>query len=70
MNKLLEFIENLETPEYRPLLLENLQQQHQAFEVPDKDTKVTRHNNHLLLVTTRYITKNTISLQLLPEPNT
>ena len=45
MNKLIEFIENLETPEYRPSLLKNLQQKHLYFEVPDIDTKVTRQNN-------------------------
>ena len=50
MNKLIEFNENFETPLYRPSLLENLQQKHQYFEVPDIDSKITRQNNpHYLL---------------------
>ena len=45
MNKLIEFNENLDTPLYRPSLLENLQQKHQYYEVPDFDSKITRKNN-------------------------
>ena len=45
MNKLIEFNENLDTPLYRPSLLENIQQKHQYFEVPDIDSKITRQNN-------------------------
>ena len=58
MNKVIKFIEYLETPEYRPSLIGNFQQKHQYFEVPDIDTKVTRHNNphywlqqHILQIT-------------------
>ena len=45
MNKFNEFNENLETLLFRPSLLENLQQKHQYFEVPDIDSKITRQNN-------------------------
>ena len=41
MNELIELNENLNTLLYRPSLLENLQQQHQYFEVPYIDSKVT-----------------------------
>ena len=34
----------IDTPLYRPPLLENLQQKHQYFEVPDIDSKITRQN--------------------------
>ena len=44
MNKLIEFNENLDTPLYRPSLLENLQQKHHSFEVLDIDSKITRQN--------------------------
>ena len=47
MNKSIEFNENLDTPFYCPSLLENLQQKHQYFEVPDIDSKITRQNNPL-----------------------
>ena len=45
MNKLFQFNENLDTPLYRPSLIENLQQKHQYFDVPDIDSKTTRQNN-------------------------
>ena len=69
MNKIIEFNENLDTPLYRPSLLENFQQKHQYLEVPDIDSIVTRQNNPLL-VTTRYIRNYTISVQLLPKSYT
>ena len=45
MNKLNEFNENLDTPVYRPSILEDLQQKHQYFEVPDFDSQMIRQNN-------------------------
>ena len=45
MNKLIEFNENFDTPLYRPSLLQNFQQKHHYFEVPDIDSKITRQNN-------------------------
>ena len=45
MNKLIVFIENLDTPLYRPSLLENLQQKHQYFDVPDIYAKISRQDN-------------------------
>ena len=45
MTKLIGFTKNLETPLYLPPLLENLQQTHQYFEVPDIDFKITRQSN-------------------------
>ena len=47
MNKLIEINENLDSLLYRPSLLENLQQKHQYFEVPDIDSTITRQNNPL-----------------------
>ena len=44
MNKLIEFNENLDTPIYRPSILENLQQKHQYFEVPGNDSQINRQN--------------------------
>ena len=44
MNNLIEFNENLDTPLCRPSLLENIQQKHQYFEVPDIHSKITRQN--------------------------
>ena len=38
MNKLIVSNENLDTPIYRPSILEDLQQTHQYFEVPDIDS--------------------------------
>ena len=45
MNELIEFIENLDTPIHRPPILEDLQQKHQYFEVPDIDSQIKRQNN-------------------------
>ena len=45
MSKLIDFNENLDTPIYRPSILEDLQQQHQNFEVPDSDSQINRQNN-------------------------
>ena len=45
MNNLIEFNENLDTPIYRPSILEDLQQKHQYFEVPDIDSQINRQNN-------------------------
>ena len=45
MSKLIDFNENLDTPIYRPSILEDLQQQHQNFEVPDIDSQINRQNN-------------------------
>ena len=40
MNKLIEFNESLDTPIYRPSILEDLQQEHLHFEVPDIDSQI------------------------------
>ena len=40
MNKLIEFIENLDTPIYRPSKFEDIQQKHLYFEVPDIDSQI------------------------------
>ena len=45
MNKLIEFNENLGTPIYRPSILEDLQQKHLHFEVPDIDSQINGQNN-------------------------
>ena len=45
INKLIEHNENLDTPLYRPSLLESVQEKADYFDVPDLDTKVIRHNN-------------------------
>ena len=45
MNKFIEFNEKLDTPSYRPSLLENFQRKHQYFGVLDIDSKITRQNN-------------------------
>ena len=36
---------NLDTPQYRPSLLESLREKAEYFDVPDIDTKTIRHNN-------------------------
>ena len=66
MKKLIEINENLDTPLHHPSLLENLQQKHQYFEVPDIDYAITRQKSSLQ-VTTRYITIYTFSVKLLPK---
>ena len=45
INKLIEHNENLDTPLYRPSLLDSLKEKADYFDVPDLDTKVIRHNN-------------------------
>ena len=45
INQLIEHNENLDTPIYRPSLLEELKEKVDLFEVPDLDTKIIRHNN-------------------------
>ena len=47
INKLIEHNENLDTPLYRPSLLDSLKEKADYFDVPDLDTKVIRHNNPL-----------------------
>ena len=46
MDKLIEHIENLDTPLYLPSHLERLKEKQDYFEVPDLKTKVQRHDNH------------------------
>ena len=43
--KLIEFIENQDTPPYCPSHLQELKHRSEYFEVPDLDTKVQRHDN-------------------------
>ena len=45
MNNLIEFIENLDTPIYRSSILEDLQQKHLYFEVPNIDSQINRQDN-------------------------
>ena len=45
MQKRIEFIENQNTPLYRPTHLQELKHRSEYFEVPDLDTKVQRHDN-------------------------
>ena len=45
INKMIEHNENLDTPLYRPSLLESLKAKAYYFDVPDLDTNVIRHNN-------------------------
>ena len=45
MDKLIEHNENLGTPVYLPSHLETLKETHEYFEVPDLETKISRHNN-------------------------
>ena len=45
IDKLIEHIENVDTPKYRPSLLESLKEKAIYFDVPDIDTKIIRHNN-------------------------
>ena len=45
MQRLIEFIENQDTPLYRPSHLQELRHRSEYFEVPDLDTKVQRHDN-------------------------
>ena len=43
--KLIEHNENLNTPLYLPSHLKNLKEKHDFFEVPDLETKISRHDN-------------------------
>ena len=43
MDKLIEHNENLDTPAYHPYNLESLKEKHEYFEVPDLETKKSRH---------------------------
>ena len=45
MDKLIEHNENLDTPFYFPSQIENLEEKHKYFEVPDLEIKILRHNN-------------------------
>ena len=45
MNNLIEFNENLDTPIFRPSILEDLQQKHLYFEVPSFDSQINRQDN-------------------------
>ena len=45
MEKLVEQNENLDKPVYLPSHLESLEEKHEYFEVPDLETKISRHNN-------------------------
>ena len=45
MDKIIEHIENLETPLYLPSHLERLKEKHDYFEVPELETNVQRHDN-------------------------
>ena len=44
MDKLIEHNENLDIPVYLPSHLENLKEKHEYFEVPDLETKISKHN--------------------------
>ena len=45
MDKLIEHNENLDTPVYLPSHLESPKEKHEHFEVPDLETKISRHSN-------------------------
>ena len=45
MNKLIAFNENLDTPIYRPSILEDLQEKHLYFEVPNIHSQINRQDN-------------------------
>ena len=45
MQKLIEFIENQDTPLYLPSHLEDLKHKSEYFEVPDLETRIQRHDN-------------------------
>ena len=45
MDKLKQHNENIDTPEYLPSHLESPKEKHDFFEVPDLETKISRHNN-------------------------
>ena len=45
MNKLKDHNENLKPPLYLPSHIENLEEKHEYFEVPDLETKIQRHDN-------------------------
>ena len=45
MDKLIEQIEDLDTPLYIPSHLESPKEKHEHFEVPDFEKKIQRHNN-------------------------
>ena len=45
IDKLIEHNENLDTPPYRPSLLDSLKEKVDYFDVPDLDTKDIRHNS-------------------------
>ena len=44
MDKLIAHIEKLDNPVYLPSHLESLKEKHEYFEVPDLETKISRHN--------------------------
>ena len=50
MQKLIEFNENQETPQYLPSHLEELKHKSEYFEVPDLETKVQTHKNPLYVL--------------------
>ena len=45
MEKLIEFIQNLDTPHYIPSHLEDLKHKSEYLEVPDVETRIPRHDN-------------------------
>ena len=45
MQKLIEFKENQDTPLYLPSHLEDLKHKSEYFEVPDRETRIQRHDN-------------------------
>ena len=72
MNKLIEFNDNSDTTIYRPSLLEDLQQKHQYFEVPDIESQINRQNNphNWLQKDILHTTNYTFSVQLPPKSYT
>ena len=65
INQLIEHNENLDTPLYRPSLLESLKEKPDYFDVPDLDTKIIRHNNPHY--STRSFTCHQLSIQILSK---
>ena len=67
LNKLIKYNENLEHTIYRPSHLERVQEKSDYFEVKDIEAKIKTPKQSLLLVTTRYITINSITIQIFSE---
>ena len=73
MQKLIEFIENQDTPLYLPSHLEDQKHKSEYFEVPDLETRIQRHDiSHIGYHRIYYKSKtfNTDSFTILPSRNT